>query len=345
MRTFSITPLNRTLEAALQRKIDTKTKPLGALGRLEAVALQIGLIQQTLEPKIQKPSVVVFAGDHGIAAEPVTAYPQAVTAQMVHNFLNGGAAINVFTRQYQLELVVVNAGVATDLPEASGLRNVPVAKGTKNFLYERAMSMNELAAAVDAGAGVVDDCVNRGCNLVAFGEMGIGNTSSAAMIMSSICSLPITECVGRGAGLDDTQLAKKRSVLEAAAKKHGALEDPLEVLATYGGFETAMLVGAILRAAELRLIILIDGFIVTSALLIAQAMHPEVLNYCIFCHASDERGHRRMLEYLHAQPLLNLGLRLGEGTGAALAFPLVEAAVLFINQMASFESAHVSAKN
>ncbi|HEY4296760.1 MAG TPA: nicotinate-nucleotide--dimethylbenzimidazole phosphoribosyltransferase [Paraburkholderia sp.] len=335
-------PLDQALRAELQHIIDTRTKPPGSLGRLEALACQMGLIQRSTRPSVQRPAMIVFAGDHGIAAEGVSPYPQAVTAQMVANFLAGGAAINALSRAAGIELEVVNAGIATPLPSTAGLVDIPVANGTRNFAHEPAMTHAQALAAMQAGAQRVRHHAALGSNVIGFGEMGIANTSSAACLMSRLCGVPIDECVGRGTGLDDAGLAKKRGVLAAALARHAEALAPLDVLATFGGFEIAMMAGAYLAAAEARMTILVDGFIATSALLIADAFAPNLREYCVFAHASDETGHRRMLDHFGARPLLSLDMRLGEGTGAALAVPLLRAAVAFVNEMASFESASVA---
>jgi nicotinate-nucleotide--dimethylbenzimidazole phosphoribosyltransferase len=338
-------PLDRSMAAELQHVIDTKTKPPGSLGRLESLGLQIGLIQRTLRPRIERPAIIVFAGDHGIAVEGVSPFPQEVTVQMVANFIAGGAAINVLSKAAGMTLEVVDAGVASASPPAAGFVDAAIRRGgTRNFAHEPAMTRDEVLQAIERGAARVRFHAALGTNVIGFGEMGIANTSAAACLMSRICSVEIDACVGRGTGLDEAGLNHKRDVLAAALKKHTASTDPLETLATFGGFEIAMIAGAFLAAAEARMTILVDGFIVTSALLVAHALNPAVLDYCVFAHASDETGHRRMLEYLNAAPLLQLGLRLGEGTGAALALPLLRAAVAFINEMASFESAGVSDK-
>jgi nicotinate-nucleotide--dimethylbenzimidazole phosphoribosyltransferase len=337
-----VAALDQTLRAELQHIIDTKTKPPGSLGRLETLARQMGLIQRTTRPTVQRPAMIVFAGDHGIAAEGVSPYPQAVTAQMVANFLAGGAAINALSRVAGLELEVVNAGIATPLSSTDGLVDIPVASGTRNFAHEPAMTSGEALAAMQAGAARVRHHAALGTNVIGFGEMGIANTSSAACLMSRLCGVPIDECVGRGTGLDDAGLAKKRNVLASALAHHAAVIGPLDVLATFGGFEIAMMTGAYLAAAEARMTILVDGFIATSALLVADALAPNVREYCVFAHASNETGHRRMLDHFGALPLLSLDMRLGEGTGAALAVPLLRAAVAFVNEMASFDSAGVA---
>lgn len=338
---LAVAPLDLSLRDTLQRLIDTKTKPPGSLGRLEALALQLGLIQQSPRPRVERPVMIVFAGDHGIAAEGVSPYPQAVTAQMVANFLAGGAAINAFSGVAGLTLEIVNAGVATPLPSSNTLVDVPVARGTRNFARERAMTHEEALAALAAGAARVRHHAALGTNVIGFGEMGIANTSSAACIMSRLCDVSIDDCVGRGTGLDDAGLAKKRAVLAAALAHHAGARAPLDVLEAFGGFEIAMMAGAFLEAARSRMTILVDGFIATSALLIADALAPNVRDYCVFAHASNEAGHRRMLDHFGARELLALDLRLGEGTGAALAVPLLRAAAAFVNEMASFESAGV----
>lgn len=343
---FDIPALDQTLKTALIDKINQKTKPIGALGQLENIALQLGLIQQTLTPKLQNPSILVFAGDHGIAYSGVSPYPQAVTAQMVLNFLQGGAAINVFARQNAMALRVIDSGVNHQFEPHDSLLNAKVGMGTRNYLYEQAMTLDECVLAIQRGAEIVSAEIAQGTNVFGFGEMGIANTSSASCIMSVMCTLPIEICVGRGTGLDDTGVIKKTTLLAQALQLHNLDSgDPAHVLATFGGFEIAMMVGAMLQAAEKRCLLLIDGFISTAALLVAVKMQPNILAYCIFSHCSDESGHQRMLKFLKAKPLLNLDLRLGEGTGSALAYPLVAGAVNFLNEMASFASANVSQKS
>ena len=342
---FSIAMPSQAIKSALVDKINHKTKPLGALGMLEAVALQIGLIQQTLEPKLTHPTMLVFAGDHGIVEAGVSPYPQAVTAQMVLNFLQGGAAINVFTAQNNIRLRVVDAGVNHQFADNTNLINAKIASGTRSFLTDAAMTISQCREAIKKGAQIVDAEIALGCNVFAFGEMGIGNTSSASCLMSVLCGLPIQDCVGRGTGLDDAGLNHKTNILAQAVAYHALNSDAAEqTLATFGGFEIAMMVGAMLQAAASGCTLLIDGFITTAALLVAVKMQPHILHYCVFTHCSDEAGHQKMLAFLKVKPLLNIDLRLGEGTGAALAYPLVSASVNFLNQMASFESAKVSEK-
>ncbi len=346
MISFQISPLASSLKSALQRKIDYKTKPLGALGTLETIAIQIGLIQNTLEPKLSKPTMLVFAADHGIANSGVSPYPQAVTAQMVLNFLSGGAAINVFAKQNGFNLLVVDAGVNYVFDVHPDLIDAKIAMGTASYLTHSAMSIKQCEQALTRGAGLAQKEIESGCNVMAFGEMGISNTSSASCLMSVLCSLPVEQCVGRGTGLDDVGVLKKTEILKQAINHHLPNgQDVMQVLATFGGFEIAMMVGAMLAAAEQKTILIIDGFIASAALLVAFRMQPNILDYCIFAHCSDEHAHRQMLDYLGVKPLLDLGLRLGEGTGAVLAYPLVQASVNFLNEMASFESAGVSEKN
>lgn len=333
----------------LQHKIDTKTKPLGSLGRLEEIALQAGMIQHTTQPQINHPHIVVFAGDHGIALTGlVNPYPQEVTAQMVMNFLHGGAAINVFTRQHQIRLTVADAGVNYDFGEAiynPAFINAKINRGTSNYMSAPAMSEEEALLALTRGREIVSNIAAGGCNCIGFGEMGIGNTSSASLIMSAITGIPVEACIGRGTGTNPQQLEIKIQTLKSVFSFHQLhllATQPLQLLSKVGGFEIAMMAGAYLQAAEEKMLIVVDGFITTAALLIAQQMKKDITDNCIFAHTSGEQGHEKMLAYLKANPLLNLGLRLGEGTGAALAIPFIQSAVKFMNEMASFESANVS---
>jgi nicotinate-nucleotide--dimethylbenzimidazole phosphoribosyltransferase len=330
---------------SLQHKIDFKTKPLGALGTLEKLAFQIGTVQNSLSPNLQNPTIVVFAGDHGIAKEGVSAYPQEVTFQMVSNFLNGGAAINVFCKQHNIDLKIINSGVNFDFEPNLNLIDAKIANGTKSFLQTKAMTESEVQQCFAKGNEIVSQVFESGCNVIGFGEMGIGNTSSAAMLMSYLCDLPIEKCVGRGTGLDDGQLENKISILKNAQAFHGKLDDTKEVLQTFGGFEIAQMCGAMLAAFEKNMLILVDGFIATSAFLVAYDLNVAIKNNAIFCHLSDESGHQNLLNFLEAEPLLKLNLRLGEGTGCAIAYPIIESALAFLNNMASFESAAVSNKN
>ncbi len=331
-----------SLAAALDRAIVNKTKPPGSLGMLEALARQLGLIQRTVDVTLRSPTILVFAGDHGVAAEGISAYPQSVTWQMVDNFLAGGAAINVFARQNGCALQIVDAGVNHDFGPRAGLVDCKVARGTANFARASAMTSGQCQAALEHGMRIVRALEG---NVVGFGEMGIGNTTAAAALMHKLTGLPVAECVGAGTGLSREGIRHKQRVIEDAVTLHAGVTAPLAILATFGGFEIAMIAGAMLAAAERRMVLLIDGFIVTSALLVAARMQPAILDYCVFSHCSDEHGHRRMLAHLDARPLLNLGLRLGEGTGCALALPLLAASAAFLREMATFESAQVSDRN
>lgn len=339
---YFIPALSRQLETALRSKIDHKTKPLGALGQLEALALQIGLVQDTLSPELRRPTMLVFAADHGIAHSGVSAYPQAVTEQMVLNFLRGGAAVNVFCRVNGLDLRVVDAGVNAHFGEMTGLIDRKVAMGSGNMTEQPAMTVVQCEQAMAHGVALAQQLADEGCNVIGMGEMGIANTSSAALLAHAYTGLPLVDCVGRGTGLDDAGLARKLAILQDVLTLHGQPETALDILRHYGGLEIAMMAGAMLGAAQRGMIILVDGFIASAAYLAASALQPAVRDYAVFSHCSDERGHRKMLTHLGVRPLLDLGMRLGEGTGAALAYPLLVAAVAFLNDMATFESAGVS---
>jgi nicotinate-nucleotide--dimethylbenzimidazole phosphoribosyltransferase len=338
----SISPIHDAAMAAeLQARIDSKTKPLGALGRLEALALQLGLIQRSINPVLTEPQLVVFAADHGLTARGVSAYPSDVTWQMVENFLAGGAAVSVLARQHGLALTVVDAGVRHDFEPRAVLLQRKVAPGTADSSATAAMTAGQCQQALQAGVDVV-----RGLpgNVLLLGEMGIGNTSSAALLMSRLCGEAINTCSGRGTGLDDAGLARKRAVLQEVLSLHANATQPLDVLAAFGGFEIAMMAGAALQAAAERRVVVVDGFICGAAVLVASRLSPAVLDYCVFAHRSDEAGHALMLRHLQVLPLIDMGLRLGEGSGGALAWPLIVSATVFLRDMASFESAGVSTK-
>ncbi|MDX1432032.1 MAG: nicotinate-nucleotide--dimethylbenzimidazole phosphoribosyltransferase [Gammaproteobacteria bacterium] len=349
-----IPPLHLELEGEIQRLLDAKTKPPGSLGRLESLALQLGLVQGTTAPAVTRPAIIVFAGDHGVVADGVSAWPQAVTAEMVRNMLAGGAAINVLARRLDIELEIVDSGVAADLSGLDGLIHERIAPGTRSFTRESAMSAEERDRALGRGVVLAVAACERGSNVLGFGEMGIGNTSSAAMIMSLVADRPLSECVGAGAGLDETGVELKRSVLERAlARVHAELgdDDPqtgpgaLAVLAQCGGYEIAMMCGAMLGGASRRALVVVDGFIASAAALVARAVAPSIGGYLVWAHRSAERGHAAMLESAGAEPLLDLGMRLGEGTGAALAIPLLRSSAAILTDMASFAQAGVSERD
>lgn len=330
---------NNDLRQQLQQIIDLKTKPLGALGRLEMLALQLGMIQGTLTPHIHQPQIRVFAADHGLTKHGTSAYPSAVTAQMVYNFLQGGAAINVLARQHSIELKVVDAGVDTDFEPHPQLLNYKVRHGSRDALTEPSMTEAECLAALKNGMKVVENLTG---NLLIVGEMGIGNTSAASLLLARLGDVPIADCIGRGTGLDDAGLQHKTDILTQVLQRHSEAQSPLDVLAALGGLEIAMMAGALIQAASERRILLIDGFIASSALLVAERLTPGVAQYAIFAHHSVEPGHAHLLKLLNAEPLLNMGMRLGEGSGAALAYPLLQSACAIINEMASFSDAGIS---
>ncbi|HEX4152310.1 MAG TPA: nicotinate-nucleotide--dimethylbenzimidazole phosphoribosyltransferase [Steroidobacteraceae bacterium] len=342
--TGAVPAADEAIRAAATRKLDTLTKPLGALGRLEPLAARICAMQGTLSPAISHPVAVVFAADHGVADRGVSAYPRAVTEQMVRNFLSGGAAINVLARLQGLELWVVDAGVDGDCGPHGRLIEAKLGRGTRDLSVEPAMSSEECREAIFRGREVINRVMPLGGNTIVLGEMGIGNTASSALLMHGLCGLPLADCVGRGTGLDDAGLGRKIETLSGAWRRRAPSRDPYELLAEFGGFETAMLVGAALGSAANRHLIVVDGFTVSVAVALAARIEPRVLDYCVFGHCSAERAHRALLAQLHVEPLLDLGMRLGEGSGAAIALSVIRAAVALFNQMATFEGAGVSEK-
>ncbi len=339
---------NPAFEAALQHKLDNKTKPLGALGRLESLAARIALILDDENPVLRDPQMVVFAADHGLTAQGVSAFPSDVTWQMVENFLAGGAAVSVLARQHGLTLTVVDCGVQHDflagLPAGStraGLQVRKAAWGTADSTQNPAMTQGECEAALQHGVDLVKGLPG---NALLLGEMGIGNTSAASMLLAKLARLDIAKCTGAGTWLDGDGVQRKTEVLRRALVRHAQAKTPLEILAAVGGLEIATMVGAVLQAAHERRVVVVDGFIATSAVLMAHALQPLVLQRCVFAHRSGERGHEFMLQHLGVQALLDLGLRLGEGSGAALAWPLLMAACAVLREMASFVSAGVAEK-
>lgn len=333
------------IRAAAYRRLDSLTKPLGALGSLEPLAARVCAMQRTLQPSIVHPVAAVFAADHGVADRGVSAYPRAVTEQMVRNFLSGGAAISVLARLQGIELWIVDAGVDGDCGSHPRLIGAKVRRGTRDFVEQSAMTPEECREALRRGRAVIDQVVPAGGNTVLLGEMGIGNTAAAALLMHGLTGIPLAECVGRGTGLDDEGLARKRATLAAAAARKAPPEDPIELLAEFGGYEIAMLVGAMLGAAARRMLIVIDGFTVSVAAALAARIDQNVLDYCVFGHCSAEHAHRALLTHLEVKPLLDLGMRLGEGSGAAVALSVVRASLGLFTGMATFEGAGVSEKS
>ena len=342
MKKFSIGAPSEKIVPALREKIDTLTKPKGSLGRLEELAMQIGCIQQTLTPRLSCPYNIVFAGDHGIADEGVSLSPKEVTRQMISNFLGGGAGICFLSRQHGFRLQVVDAGVDADLSAAEGLIDMKIRRGTRNYLYEPAMTQQEMELAVERGASVVRDCHAAGCNIIGFGEMGIGNTASSSMWMHCLTGIELEKCVGAGSGLDAAGIRHKYDVLRAAMERYTGDGSAEDVMRWFGGYEMVMAVGAMWQAAELGMIVLVDGFIMTNCMLAASRIYPEVLHYAVFGHKGDESGHALVLNALGARPLLDLELRLGEGTGAVCAYPIVDSAVRMIGEMATFAGANIT---
>ncbi|MDR1202577.1 MAG: nicotinate-nucleotide--dimethylbenzimidazole phosphoribosyltransferase [Tannerellaceae bacterium] len=342
MIVFNITSPDTGITCELQQKIDNLTKPKGSLGTLETLAMQIGLIQQTLSPSLRKPVNIIFAADHGIADEGVSKSPKEVTRQMISNFLDGGAGICFLARQHGFQLKVVDAGVDYVFSPDPRIINHKIRKGTRNFLHESAMTISEMELALQYGADLVTECHHNGSNIISFGEMGIANTAASSMWMTCLTDIPLPDCVGAGSGLDDEGVRHKQQVLQAALDNYKGDHSVLNVMRYFGGYEMVMAVGGMLRAAELKMVILVDGFIMTNCVLAASKLYPEVLSYCIYGHCGDESGHKKLLEILHATPLLHLGLRLGEGTGAICAYPIVDSAVRMINRMHSFSKASVT---
>lgn len=342
MRQFTIPIPDKAIVPALQDKIDNLTKPKGSLGRLEELAIQIGTIQQTLSPQLHYPQNIVFAADHGIVTEGVSFSAPEVTAQQIYNFLKGGAGINMFARQHHFILKVVDCGVNADFGSLPGLIDRKIRKSTTNYLYEPAMTPAEMERAIEIGVEMVDWACQEGTNILSFGELGMANTSASSIWMSYFTGIPLRECVGAGSGLDNKGIEHKYDVLRRATANYIGDGTPCDILRWFGGFEMVAAVGGMLRAAELGMVIIIDGFIMTNCVLAASRLYPQVLEYCVFGHQGDEAGHQRVLAALGVRPLLHLDLRLGEGTGAICAYPIIESAIHMINEMSSFHQAAVT---
>lgn len=342
MKTFHIEKPDENLRPSIIDKINNLTKPKGSLGRLEEIALQIALIQQTLTPALHKPQNIIFAADHGIVDEGVSLSPKEVTWQQLSNFLHGGAGVNFLCRQHGFELKIVDAGVDYDLPYEKGIIDMKVRRGTRNYLYEAAMTQEEMELCIERGAEVVRRCHEEGSNVLSFGEMGIGNTSSSSLWMTYFTGIPLEQCVGAGSGLNQQGIRHKYEVLKRSMENYNGDGSATDIIRYFGGLEMVMAVGAMLQAAELKILILVDGFIMTNCMLAAMQLYPAVKDYAIFGHCGDESGHKLILEYMQAKPLINLGLRLGEGTGAICAYPLVDSAVRMINEMDNFAHASIT---
>lgn len=333
---------NGLTPSVVQDKIDNLNKPKGSLGRLETLALQICLIQNTLTPRLSHPCHILFGGDHGIEREGVSFSPREVTWQQMINYCKGGGGVNMFCRQHGFKLRIVDVGVDHDFDHVRypEIIDRKIAYGTRNFLHEPAMSQKEWMQALAIGAEQVDDCFAEGCNIVSFGEMGIANTSPSSIFMHLLLNIPLDKCVGAGSGLSAEGVRHKYEVLRAAVDNYR--NAPHSPLPYFSGFEMAAAVGGMLRAAEHRMLILVDGFIMTACILAASRVDESVMDYAVFGHCGDEGGHRLMLDAMGVTPLLDLGMRLGEGTGAICAYPIVQSAVNMINEMDTFSHANIT---
>lgn len=354
-----IEPTNKDFATKLQDKIDNLNKPKGSLGMLEKIALQIGLIQNTLSPALKNPCHILFGADHGIEREGVSFSPREVTWQQMKNYGKGGGGVNMFCRQHNFKLRIVDMGVdyTFDKKEDAHVIDRKIAYGTQNFLHQPAMSLEQYEQAIAAGAEMVDECVKEGCNIISFGEMGIANTSPSSIFMHLFLDIPLEKCVGAGSGLSNDGIRKKLKVLTASVDNFkqnirssrelsAALNNPKDmsryIISYFGGFELVAAIGGMLRAAEKGLVIIVDGFIMSACMLAASHLEPAVLDYALFGHCGDESGHKLMLDAMNVQPILHLGMRLGEGTGAICAYPIIQSAVNMINEMDNFQHAEIT---
>lgn len=341
--------MNRNeLKSALQNKIDNLNKPKGSLGTLESLALQIGMLQETLSPSLSHPCHLLFGADHGIEREGVSVSPREITWQQMINFTRGGGGVNMFCRQHNFDLHLIDVGVDYDLTSYPEIINRKIANGTGNFLYEPAMTYKQMNEAIQIGSDMVELCRSKGCNVLSIGEMGIANTSPSSIWMHLFLGIPLDQCVGAGAGLSSEGIQHKLEVLQRSVFRFvnevepEERDNPIEIIRQFGGFEMVAAIGAMISAAEHKMIVLVDGFIMTACMLAASQLYPDVLQAAIFCHQGDESGHCLMLQGMGVKGLLNLGLRLGEGTGALCAYPIVESAVHMINEMNNFEKAQIT---
>ena len=345
MKQFAIQSVDQTIKPKIQAKIDNLNKPKGSLGRLEELAMQICLIQQSLEPSLAHPCHLLLGGDHGIEREGVSVSPRCVTWQQMINFTHGGGGVNMFCRQHGFKLRIVDVGVDYDLSGVDGIIDRKIARGTRNFLHEPAMTSDEFDRAIEIGSDLVDDCISEGCRVLCIGEMGIANTSPSSIWMHLFTGIPLDECIGAGAGLDAPGIRHKYEVLSNALANYQATthhQSPITHIRHFGGFEMTAAIGAMLKAAEKHLVILVDGFIMTACALAAVKLYSAAQDYMIFTHCGDESGHKRLLDAMGASALLHLGLRLGEGTGALCAFPIVDSAVRMMNEMNNFDNARIT---
>lgn len=342
---FHIPYPDEALRPLIQEKIDNLNKPKGSLGRLETLAMQVCLAQQTLTPSLAHPCHLLLGGDHGIEREGVSVSPREVTWQQMINFTRGGGGVNMFCRQHGFHLRIIDVGVDYDFSPGQGILPRKIAYGTRNFLHEPAMTAEEYERTLCVGIDLADAAHSEGCRVLCIGEMGIANTSPSSIWMSLFCHIPLPECIGAGAGLDAQGVSHKQAILLQSLQHFQATfphPTPHDIIRYFGGFEMVAAIGAMLRAAELKMLVLVDGFIMTACALAACQLYPEAHAYMIFGHCGDENGHRRMLNELHADPLLSLGLRLGEGTGALCAFPILDSAVRMMNEMNNFDNANIT---
>lgn len=342
MRTYQIEALDNNLQKSAQEKIDALAKPVGSLGKLEGVARKIATIQHSLSPQLNNPHHILFIADHGIVEEGVSPSPKEITWQQAINITQNGAGINIFVQQHNINLMIVDAGTDYDFPKDLNIIDRKVRKGTRNFLHEAALTADEVNLALTYGEGIVDLVAKNGCNILSMGELGIGNTSIASIWMSLLTNIPLQQCVGAGSGWSEEFTRHKYDILQRSIDRYTGPLTPMTIMSEFGGLEMIMAVGAMLRAAELKMTIIIDGFLMTNSLLMASKINPEVEQYAIFSHKSEERGHILLLEYLGVEPILSLNFCLGEGTGAVCSYPLIESSVRMMNQMKSFEESRIS---
>jgi len=342
IQNLDIPPIAKEMRDELQNILDNKAKPVGSLGMMEDIALRLGMIQHTSKPKLQKPIMLTVAGDHGVTAEGVSPCPVEITWQQVLNFLGGGGGIGLFSRTYGLDLWVVDAGVNYDFAPHEKLIVAKVAKGTNNMLHAPAMTLEQCHIAIENGRKIVRKFAEQGSNIIGFGEMGIGNTTPASALLSIFCNIPIDEAVGPGAGLNPTGVQHKANIIKQSIEKHGVSKDAIENLAKFGGYEIATICGGMLEAANKKMTIITDGFITTSALVVAKEIAPNITDYVFFSHQSEEQGHKKMIDHFQGVPILSLGLRLGEGTGAAVAYSVIKGSAEILSNMTSFEQGGVT---
>ncbi len=342
MKQFNISSPDRSILPQLIEKVDDLTKPKGSLGRLEELAIKIGLVQQSLDPKLSNPTNILFAADHGILDEGVSVSPKEVTWQQLSHFSHGGAGINFLCHQHGFNLVLVDAGVDYDIPANSGVIDKKVRRGTRNFLYQAAITPEEWELCMERGAEVVEMVHGNGCNVVSFGEMGSGNTSPSSMWMHILTGMPLSQCIGAGAGLNNAGVNHKLDILTQAWNNYGGGDSVEQRLQWFGGYELAMAVGGMLKAAELKMLVIVDGFIMTACMAAAAHFYPAVMEYAVFGHCGDESGHKLLLDSLGVKAILHLDLRLGEGSGAVCAYPILVSAVNMINEMDRFSAVGVT---